>query len=147
MAILFLFMILVLIHYLLPTPLFILKNILHAPQLIKNLISVRKFTTNNNVFILLVILVFLWRIFRRRWISWDVITKVTLLTPQKLSFSLVVKPLSFGTILSLAISKAWLILQLDVKNVFLMGILMDCLHASTYGFSWSPSSFLCMQIK
>ena len=32
-----------------PHPSFSLANVLHAPKLIKNLISVRKFTTNNNV--------------------------------------------------------------------------------------------------
>ena len=32
-----------------PNPPFSLKNVLHAPQLIKNLVSVRKFTTDNSV--------------------------------------------------------------------------------------------------
>jgi hypothetical protein len=32
-----------------PNPPFILKNVLHAPNLIKNLVSVRKFTTDNKV--------------------------------------------------------------------------------------------------
>ena len=36
-----------------------LKNVLHAPRLIKNLISVRKFTTDNNVSIDLTLLIFL----------------------------------------------------------------------------------------
>ena len=32
-----------------PYPPFHLNNVLHAPKLIKNLISIRKFTTNNSV--------------------------------------------------------------------------------------------------
>ncbi|KAK2395864.1 hypothetical protein QL285_057557 [Trifolium repens] len=36
-------------HIPLPNPPFILKNVLHAPNLIKNLVSVRKFTTDNKV--------------------------------------------------------------------------------------------------
>jgi len=32
-----------------PNPSLSLKNVLHAPKLIKNLVSVRKFTTDNNV--------------------------------------------------------------------------------------------------
>jgi len=42
-----------------PHPPLHLTNVLHAPNLIKNLISVRRFTTNNNVSIELTLLAFL----------------------------------------------------------------------------------------
>jgi len=41
------------------------------------------------------------------------------------TFSLVVKPVTIRTVLNLALSKAWSIHQLDVKNVFLNGELRE----------------------
>jgi len=43
-------------------------------------------------------------------------------------FSPVVKPVDYSPILSLALSKAWLIHQLDVKNAFLHGELKETIY-------------------
>jgi hypothetical protein len=46
------------------------------------------------------------------------------------TFSPVVKPATFRTVLSHAISRSWLIHQLDVKNVFLHGTLSEIVYYS-----------------
>lgn len=44
------------------------------------------------------------------------------------TFSLVVKPTTIQTVLILAITKPWIIHQLDVKNVFLHGNLNETIY-------------------
>jgi hypothetical protein len=46
------------------------------------------------------------------------------------TFSLVVKPATVQTVLSLALSRSWPIHQLDVKNAFLHGTLMETVYCS-----------------
>jgi hypothetical protein len=42
----------------------------------------------------------------------------------------VVKPTTVRTVLSLAVSRNWLVHQLDVKNVFLHGTLLETIYYS-----------------
>ena len=44
------------------------------------------------------------------------------------TFSLVVKPATIRIVLSIALSKSWLIHQLDFKNVFLLGHLNETVY-------------------
>jgi hypothetical protein len=46
------------------------------------------------------------------------------------TFSLVVKPATVRTVLSLAVSHSWPIHQLGVKNVFLHGTLLETVYCS-----------------
>jgi hypothetical protein len=46
------------------------------------------------------------------------------------TFSLVVKPAMVRTMLSLAVSRSWPVHQLDVKNVFLHGTLLETIYCS-----------------
>jgi hypothetical protein len=55
------------------------------------------------------------------------------------TFSLVIKPATIRVVLSLATSRDWLIHQLDAKNAFLHGNLLEKVYAQQYVGFVSPS--------
>ena len=60
------------------------------------------------------------------------------------TFNLMVKLTTIQIILTLTMSKNWLVKQLDVHKAFLHGELGDVFMVQTLGFVGSNNSFLCV---
>lgn len=64
------------------------------------------------------------------------------------TFSPIVKPITIGVLLTLAISNVWDLRHIDINNVFFCGVLNEnVLMEQTYGFIAQGSSHLVCKLK
>jgi len=66
--------------------------------------------------------------YKARWVIWGFTQRLGVDYDE--TFSSVVKPATVRTVLSLALTRGWHVHQLDVKNVFLHGILTKAVYCS-----------------